>query len=64
MNSSSRIGKKIRKLRHEGVPQRQAVGEAMGIARANRITESGGYRKVKRSRRKVHKRVYNRGKRR
>jgi hypothetical protein len=60
MNSSDRIGRKISKLRHEGVPQREAVGKAMGMARANRITKTGGYRRVKKSRGRRSGRRYNR----
>jgi len=64
MNSRDRISKKISKLRHEGVRQDQAVGMAMGMARKNRITKGGGYRKVKRAKKRVRSRGrgrYNRG---
>lgn len=43
----SAIGKKISFLRHEGKPQKQAVGEAMGMARAGRLTSEGGYIRAK-----------------
>lgn len=61
MNSSDRIGRKISKLRHEGVPQREAVGKAMGMARAGRIGPKGGYKRVGRKNRikRAHTR-YNR----
>jgi hypothetical protein len=53
MKKKSRVGMKISKLRHEGgVSQDQAVGEAMGMERAGRLTKRGGYRRVKRSGRK------------
>lgn len=35
--------KKISHLRHEGVPQKQAVAEALSMQRAGRLTKSGGY---------------------
>lgn len=45
----SRIPAKISKLRHEGVPQKQAVGMAHGMARAGRLGPKGGYRRGGRS---------------
>jgi len=61
MNSQDRISRKISKLRHEGKPQREAIGMAMGMARKNRITKSGGYRRIaKKGRRKRHGKRYNR----
>lgn len=50
------VSKKISHLRHEGVPQDQAVAEAMSMKRAGRLTREGGYiRSKKKSRRKSHK---------
>ena len=47
------VSKKISKLRHEGVPQQQAVAEALSMKRAHRLTRSGGYiRSRKRHRRR------------
>lgn len=37
------IGKKIQELRHEGVPEKQAVGAAYGMEREGRLTSEGGY---------------------
>jgi hypothetical protein len=42
-----RVSKKISILRHEGVPQEQAVAESLSMKRAGRLTKSGGYRRVK-----------------
>lgn len=47
-----RVSKKISKLRHEDVPERQAVAEALSMERAGRITPSGGYRHVSRKRKR------------
>ena len=48
----SRVSKKISLLRSEGVPERQSVAEALSMQRAGRVTKSGGYRHVRKSRRK------------
>jgi len=40
------VSKKISHLRHEGVPQKQAVAEALDMKRRGRLTKSGGYRRV------------------
>jgi len=40
--------KKISKLRHEGVPEKQAVAEALSMKRAHRLTKGGGYIRSKR----------------
>lgn len=50
-------GKKISKLMHEGVLQKQAIAESLSMKRAGRLTPEGGYRRVgkKRSRRRSHK---------
>jgi len=42
----ARISAKIRKLRHEGKPQAQAVAMAHEMSRAGRLTKRGGYRRV------------------
>jgi hypothetical protein len=44
------VGKKISKLVKEGVPQKQAVAEALSMKRAGRLTKSGGYRRVHKKR--------------
>ena len=48
----SRVGMKISKMRHEGVPQEESVGAAMGMDKEGRIGKRGGYR---RGRKKVRK---------
>jgi hypothetical protein len=52
MKKRSRVSKKISVLRHEGVPERQAVAESLSMERAHRITKSGGYRHARKSKRK------------
>ena len=52
MKQKSRVSKKISLLRSEGVPERQSVAEALSMQRAGRVTKSGGYRHVRKSRRK------------
>ncbi|MDD5541906.1 MAG: hypothetical protein PHX83_01905 [Acidobacteriia bacterium] len=48
--ANDRVSKKIKKLRHEGVPEKQAVAEAMNMGREGRLGPRGGYhRKKKRS---------------
>lgn len=42
-----RVSKKISKLRHEGEPEKKAVAMALNMERAGRLTESGGYKRVK-----------------
>lgn len=37
------VGNKIKLLRHEGKPEKQAVGEAMGMWKAGRLTTEGKY---------------------
>jgi len=51
--SKSPVSKKISHLRHEGVPQDQAVAEALSMKRAHRLTKSGGY--IRASKRKKRK---------
>jgi len=41
----ARVGMKIEHLMVEGKTHKQAVGAAMGMARAGRITKTGGYRR-------------------
>lgn len=45
-----RVSKKISILRHEGVPQDQAVATALNMGRRGRLTRSGGYIRSKRRR--------------
>ena len=47
-NSPARVGKKIEILRGEGTPQKQAVAEALNMERKGRLTDSGGYKRVRR----------------
>ncbi len=60
-NSREMVSRKISKLRHEGVDQRQAVAMAINMGKRGRITKDAGYRRVKKSRHKRHSRGYNRG---
>lgn len=39
------VSKKISVLVKEGVPQKQAVAEALAMQRAHRLTKSGGYKR-------------------
>jgi hypothetical protein len=51
-------GKKISYLVKEGVPQKQAVAEALSMKRAGRLTSAGEYIRAssrKKSRRRSHK---------
>jgi hypothetical protein len=50
--SSKRVSEKIRYLRHEGVSQKQAVGEAEGMERSGRLGRHGKYRHKRKGRRK------------
>lgn len=43
---NARVSKKISKLRHEGVPQKQAIATALNMERKKRITSSGDYKHV------------------
>lgn len=47
-----RVSKKISILRHEGVPQDQAVAESLSMERAHRLTPEGGYKRVGRKRKR------------
>jgi len=44
---NARVSKKISILEHEGVPHKKAIATALNMERKHRITESGGYRRVK-----------------
>ena len=46
-NSPARVGKKIEHLMDEGKPQKQAVAMSLEMERKHRLTESGGYKRVK-----------------
>lgn len=50
--SQRRVAEKIKYLRDEGVPQRQAVGEAEGMERSGRLGRHGSYRHVGRKTRR------------
>jgi hypothetical protein len=45
-SSPDLVSKKIKVLRHEGVPEAQAVATAINMGKKRRITKSGGYRRV------------------
>jgi hypothetical protein len=45
-NSQELVSKKIKVLRHEGVPQKQAEAMAINMGKKGRITKSGGYKRV------------------
>jgi len=51
-NSPDLVSKKIKVLRHEGVPEKQAIATAISMGKAGRITKSGGYRRVGREKSK------------
>jgi len=46
-HSPPRVGKKIAILEQEGKPPAQAIAMALSMERAHRLTESGGYKRVK-----------------
>jgi hypothetical protein len=48
----SAVSKKISTLRHEDVPEDQAVAMALNMKREGRLTKSGGYKRTGRRRRK------------
>jgi hypothetical protein len=48
----SAVSKKISTLRHEDFPEDQAVAMALNMKREGRLTESGGYKRAGRRRRK------------
>ena len=49
--SPARVGKKIAKLKAEGKSQDQSVATALSMERKHRLTESGGYKRVKKGKR-------------
>lgn len=55
-DSQKRVSEKIRLLRHEGVPEDQAVGEAEGMERSGRFGRHGKYRRAKRKNKRAHRR--------
>jgi hypothetical protein len=50
--SHRRVGDKIRVLRHEGVPEKQAVAESLSMERAGRLRKGGRYVHVSRASKK------------
>jgi len=46
-NSPARVGKKISHLMDEGKPHEQAVAMVVNMEKKHRLTESGGYKRVK-----------------
>ena len=46
-HSPARVGKKIAILEHEGKPAAQAVATAINMEKKHRLTDSGGYKRVK-----------------
>jgi len=55
--SQKRVSEKIEFLRHEGIPERQAVGEAEGMERSGRLGRHGVYRRKKK---RTHRRTQRR----
>lgn len=43
------VGKKIKKLMHEGKPAKQAQAVALNMQREGRLTPDGGYKRVKKT---------------
>jgi hypothetical protein len=60
MKKRTAVSRKISKLRHEGVPERQAVAESLSMERAGKLTKGGGYRRSKKGRSKRSRSRYNR----
>lgn len=54
--SQKRISEKIDYLRHEGVPEKQAVGEAEGMERSGRLGRHGKYHRVGRRKKRTSRR--------
>jgi hypothetical protein len=53
---NKRVSEKISVLRHEGVPEKQAVAESLSMERSHRLGRHGKYRHVgRRGRRKGHR---------
>ena len=46
-HSPARVGKKIAILEHEGKPPAQAIAMALSMERAHRLTNEGGYKRVR-----------------
>lgn len=42
-----RVGARIKKLKSEGVPQKQAVAESLNEERAGKLGKRGGYKRGK-----------------
>ena len=51
-----KVGDKIRVLRHEGVPEKQAVAESLSMERAGRLRKGGRYVHVSRSKKRKGRR--------
>jgi len=49
---NQRVSEKIHVLRHEGIPEKQAVGEALGMERSGRLRRHGRYVHKRKGRRK------------
>jgi len=49
---NKRVSEKIHVLRHEGIPEKQAVGEALGMERSGRLRRHGRYVHKRKGRRK------------
>ena len=45
--SSARVGTKIGILEGEGTPHKQAIAMAINMEKEHRLTNSGGYKRVK-----------------
>jgi hypothetical protein len=54
--SQGRISDKISYLRHEGVPQKQAIAEAMSMERSGRLRSGGRYIHKRRKKRDSRRR--------
>lgn len=46
-----KVSEKIEVLRHEGIPEKQAIGESYGMLRSGRLGRHGKYRHKRRSHR-------------
>jgi hypothetical protein len=49
---NKRVSEKVSFLRHEGVPQDQAVAESLSMERSGRLGRHGKYRKAKKHHRR------------
>ena len=54
-NSPPRVGKKIAKLMGEGKPKDQAVAVALNMEKSGRLTDSGGYIRAKKGKKRSGK---------